>query len=280
MIVSALLTSVGINLGLCVLFFALYSVLRKQPCNLKVYAPRLVAEGRAGKRSHFNIEGLLPSAGWVRRAWQPSEDELLNSCGLDGVVFNRIFIFRLWVHFSAAYFITGVVCYLLYATDTENLYRRITHLKSRPSSSQNQSHTGFLGLFRKNGDLMGHYEKKLEDLKQNVRLQQSDTSTGREEVPAAFVCFRSRYGAAKALHIRQSTNPTEWVTEHAPEPHDVYWPFFSTSFTQRWISKLVVLVASVLLIVLFLLVVAFVQGLTYLEQLEALLPFLKNILKM
>ncbi|RZR78863.1 hypothetical protein BHM03_00004412 [Ensete ventricosum] len=100
------------------------------------------------------------------------------------------------------------------------------------------------------------------------------------EVPAAFVCFRSRYGAAKALHIRQSTNPTEWVTEHAPEPHDVYWPFFSTSFTQRWISKLVVLVASVLLIVLFLLVVAFVQGLTYLEQLEALLPFLKNILKM
>ncbi|URE12336.1 hypothetical protein MUK42_04539 [Musa troglodytarum] len=401
MIVSALLTSVGINLGLCVLFFALYSVLRKQPCNLKVYAPRLVAEGRAGQRSHFNIEALLPSAGWVRRAWQPSEDELLNSCGLDGVVFNRIFIFSLrvfsvaaiigifvllpvnylgdhlrdidfsdlpnksldlftisnvkdssnwlWVHFSAAYFITGVVCYLLYSeykyisnkriahfssskpqphhfsilvrdipshgrsslsdtvetffmdyhpsdylastvvcrtsklrgliTDTENLYRRITHLKSMPSSSQNQSHTGFLGLFRKNGDLMGHYAKKLEDLEQNVRLEQSDISAGREVAPAAFVCFRSRYGAAKALHIRQSTNPTEWVTEHAPEPHDVYWPFFSTSFTQRWISKLVVVVASVLLIVLFLLVVAFVQGLTYLEQLEALLPFLKNILK-
>ncbi|RZR78865.1 hypothetical protein BHM03_00004415 [Ensete ventricosum] len=107
MIVSALLTSVGINLGLCVLFFALYSVLRKQPCNLKVYAPRLVAEGRAGQRSHFNIEGLLPSAGWVRRAWQPSEDELLNSCGLDGVVFNRIFIFR-WLPFSSYFLLIPI----------------------------------------------------------------------------------------------------------------------------------------------------------------------------
>ncbi|WOL15441.1 CSC1-like protein HYP1 [Canna indica] len=401
MIVSALLTSVGINLGLSVLFSALYSVLRKQPGNLKVYAPRLIAEGQSRQRGHFNIEDLLPSAGWVRKAWQLSEEDLYNSAGLDGVVFNRIFIFSLrvfavaaiiglfillpvnflgnqlreidfsdlpnksldffsisnvqdgsnwlWCHFSAAYLITGVACYLLYAeykyisekrityfrvskpqphhftilvrdipvhggrslsetvetffmeyhpsdylsntvvwrtsklqgliTDAENLYRRLTHLKSRPRSLQNQSRSGFLGLFGKNVDLVGHYSKKLEDLEQNVRLQQSDVSSRGKEVPAAFVSFKSRYGAAKALYIRQSIDPTEWVTEQAPEPHDVYWPFFSTSFTQRWIFKLVILGASILLILLFLLVVAFVQGLTYLEQLEALLPFLREILK-
>lgn len=400
MIVSALLTSVGINVGLCVLFFALYSILRKQPGNVKFYVPRLVAEGRARGRSEFNIESLLPSPGWVRKALEPSEEDLLASCGLDSVVFMRIFIFSLrvfsvaavlgigillpvnylgdhlrdadfsdipnksldlfsisnvkdgsnwlWFHFSAAYLITGVVCFLLYVeyryisekrlaylngskpqahhftilvrdipkhdgssisdtvekffmeyypstylshvvihrtnklrrliTDAESLYRRLTHLKSRTDTSQNNHHGGFLGLLGKNVDLAGHYSKKLEDLEENVRIEQLDISTAGEEVPAAFVCFKSRYGAATAVHIRQSIKPVEWVTEEAPEPHDVYWPFFSTSFLQRWISKVVVLVASVLLIVVFLIIVAFVQGLTYLDQLEIWFPFLKKIL--
>jgi len=98
MILSALLTSVGINLGLCFLFFTLYSILRKQPGNAEVYAPRLVAEGKSQQSSNFNLERLLPSAGWVTRAWRPSEAELLSTSGLDAVVFMRIFIFRLLKH--------------------------------------------------------------------------------------------------------------------------------------------------------------------------------------
>lgn len=94
MILSALLTSVGINLGLCFLFFTLYSILRKQPGNIHVYAPRLVAEGKCQRTNHFNLDRLLPSAGWVTRAWQPSEEDLLSTSGLDAVVFMRIFIFR------------------------------------------------------------------------------------------------------------------------------------------------------------------------------------------
>ncbi|XP_072951862.1 CSC1-like protein HYP1 [Typha angustifolia] len=400
MIVSALLTAVGINLGLTVLLFALYSILRKQPWSSGLYAPRLVAVG-GSQPSEFHIDRLLPSPGWVRRAWQPSEDDLLASSGLDAVVFMRIFIFSLrvfsvagavgifvllpvnyfgdqlreidfsdlpnksldmfsisnvqdgskwlWFHFSAAYLITGIVCYLLYleykyisgkrlahymaskllphhftilvrgvpigegisvsdtiesffteyhpstylshtvvhqtsklrrlVEDTENLYKRLTHLKSTPHSSRNRQRSCFLGLFGKKNDLVGHYTKQLEDLEENVRIGQSDVSMTGEEVPAAFVSFRSRYGAATALNIQQSINPTEWVTEQAPEPQDVYWPFFSTSFMQRWIAKLVIIVASFLLIVVFLIVAAFVQGLTYLEQLEIWLPFLRKILK-
>ena len=94
MILSALLTSVGINLGLCLLFFTLYSILKKQPGNLTVYAPRLVAERKLRQISDFNLERLLPSAGWVKKAWDLSEDELLENSGLDGVVFMRIFTFR------------------------------------------------------------------------------------------------------------------------------------------------------------------------------------------
>lgn len=94
MILSALLTSVGINLGLCFLFFTLYSILRKQPGNLRVYAPRLVAERKLKQKAEFNLERLLPSAGWVKRAWQQSEEDLLENSGLDGVVFIRVFTFR------------------------------------------------------------------------------------------------------------------------------------------------------------------------------------------
>lgn len=94
MILSALLTSVGINLGLCFGFFTLYSILKKQPGNVSVYAPWLLAKGRSQEGDHFNLERLIPSAGWVRRAWQPSEEEILSTCGLDAVVFMRIFIFR------------------------------------------------------------------------------------------------------------------------------------------------------------------------------------------
>lgn len=397
MILSALLTSVGINLGLCFLFFTLYSILRKQPGNIHVYAPRLVAEGKSQRTNHFNLDRLLPSAGWVTRAWQPSEEDLLSTSGLDAVVFMRIFIFslrvftfagiigvfillpinylgnqlsidfsdlpnksldsfsisnvdngsnRLWIHFSAAYVFTGVVCYLLYfeysyisskriacfysskpqphqftilvsgipvssgsrvgesvesfftkyhpstylshtvvrrtnklqgvIDDAEKLYRTLGHLKSKKHTQQRFRRDGFLGLSGRRVDLLDQYEKKLEDLEDNLRMEQSSL-TG-EEVRAAFVSFKSRFGATIALHIQQGIDPTEWVTERAPEPQDVYWPFFSASFLKRWICKLVVVVAYILLTVSFLIPVVIVQGLTHLDQLEVWFPFLRGVL--
>lgn len=96
MLVSALLTSVGINTGLCLLYITLYSILRKQPGNVVVYEPRHVAEEKEKSqvRGFFNLERLLPSPGWVSRAWKLSEDELLAISGLDAVVFMRVIIFR------------------------------------------------------------------------------------------------------------------------------------------------------------------------------------------
>lgn len=94
MILSALLTSVGINIGLCFLFFTLYSILRKQPGNITVYAPRLVTEEKSQQGDHFNLEQLLPTASWVKKAWEPSEEEFISRCGLDAFIFMRMFIFR------------------------------------------------------------------------------------------------------------------------------------------------------------------------------------------
>lgn len=399
MILSALLTSVGINLALCFLFFTLYSILRKQPGNINVYAPRLVAEGKAQQRGRFNLESLLPTASWVKKAWQPSEDELLSIVGFDAVVFMRILTFslkvfsvagvlgvfillpinfvgtqlnedssdlpnksldsfsisnvndgsnRLWIHFCAAYVFTGVVCYLLYyeynyisskriayfyssrpqphqftilvraipvpsgstcsetvesffkenhpstylshsvvrrtsklqglISDAEKLYRRLAQLKLKNHTSQRFGRDGFLGIFGHKVDLLDHYEKKLEDVEHNVRLEQS--SLAAKEVSAAFVSFKSRLGAAVALHIQQGINPTEWITERAPEPHDVHWPFFSSSYLKRWICTLLVFAACAALTILFLIPVVIVQSLTNLDQLETWFPFLEGILSL
>ncbi|KAE8726303.1 CSC1-like protein HYP1 [Hibiscus syriacus] len=147
--------------------------------------------------------------------------------------------------------------------------KRLTHLQSE-SSQQKYRH---VGLFRKKVDLVDHYGKKLEDIEENMRLERSEVS-----LAAKLFSFKSRYGAAVAFHMQQSTNPTEWVTELAPEPHDVYWPFFSSTFMKIWLSKIVVVVACVLLTILFLIPVLVVQGLTNLNQLEIWFPFLKSIL--
>ncbi|RVW30479.1 CSC1-like protein HYP1 [Vitis vinifera] len=252
----------------------------------------------------------------------------------------------LWIHFSAAYVFTGVVCYLLYfeysyisskriawfyhskpqphqftilvsgipvssgsrvgesvesfftkyhpstylshtvvrrtnklqkvIDDAEKLYRTLGHLKSKRHTQQRFRRDGFLGLSGRRVDLLDQYEKKLEDLEDNLRMEQS--SLAGEEVRAAFVSFKSRFGAAIALHIQQGIDPTEWVTERAPEPQDVYWPFFSASFLKRWICKLVFVVAYILLTVSFLIPVVIVQGLTHLDQLEVWFPFLRGVL--
>ncbi|CAN1818434.1 CSC1-like protein HYP1, partial [Linum perenne] len=406
MILSALLTSVVINLGLCFLFFTLYSVLRKQPWNSVVYAPRLVDKQRrrrSGKAAagevdgdDFNLDMLLPSAGWVRCAWQLSEDDLLSRSGLDAVVFMRIFVFSsrvfaiggaigifillpinylgnqlsidfydlpnktlesfsisnvndgsnwLWVHFSAAYIFTGVVCYLLYneydyislkridwfylcapqphqftivvrgipslsersfsetvqmfftenhpttylshrvvhqtskirelIKDAEKLYRRLARVKSQ-SSRRKDRRDRFMGFVRNKDNTLNQYEKKLEDMERSVRTHQH--SFDGEEVPVAFVSFKSRLGAAAALLIQQGIDPTEWLTEEAPEPRDIHWSSFSSSFMKRWISKIVVGGSCVALTILFLIPVFIVQGLANLEQLETWFPFLKSIL--
>ncbi|KAG7575635.1 10TM putative phosphate transporter cytosolic domain [Arabidopsis thaliana x Arabidopsis arenosa] len=395
MLLSALLTSVGINLGLCFLFFTLYSILRKQPSNVTVYGPRLVKDGKSQQSNEFNLERLLPTAGWVKRALEPTNDEILSNLGLDALVFIRVFVFsirvfsfasvvgifillpvnymgtefeeffdlpkksmdnfsisnvndgsnKLWIHFCAIYIFTAVVCSLLYyehkyiltkriahlysskpqpqeftvlvsgvplvsgnsisetvenffreyhsssylshivvhrtdklkvlMNDAEKLYKKLTRAKSGSISRQNSRRGGFLGMFGNNVD---HYQKKLEKLEDDMRLKQSLLAG--EEVPAAFVSFRTRHGAAIATNIQQGIDPTQWLTEAAPDPKDVHWPFFTASFVRRWISNVVVLVAFVALLILYIVPVVLVQGLANLHQLETWFPFLKGILNM
>lgn len=92
--VSALLTSVGINTGLCAVLLLLYSILRKQPSNVNVYFGRGLASMRLAHNDPFCLERFVPSPSWIVKAWKTSEEEILGIGGMDAVVFLRIVVFR------------------------------------------------------------------------------------------------------------------------------------------------------------------------------------------
>ncbi|XVE70247.1 hypothetical protein DITRI_Ditri10aG0057200 [Diplodiscus trichospermus] len=100
-----------------------------------------------------------------------------------------------------------------------------------------------------------------------------------KERPAAFVFFRTRYAAVVAAQVLQSSNPMLWVTQLAPEPHDVYWSNLSIPYKQVWLRKIATLLGAIVFMFVFLVPVTFVQGLTQLDQLSHTFPFLKGILK-
>lgn len=100
-----------------------------------------------------------------------------------------------------------------------------------------------------------------------------------QECPAAFVFFKTRFDAVVVAEVLQSSNPMLWVTELAPEPHDIYWSNLCIPYRQLWIRKLATLLGAIVFMFVFLIPVTFIQGLTQLEQLAHAFPFLRGILK-
>lgn len=94
MILSALATSVGINLGLTVLLAAAYTLLRRRPPYVAVYSPR---------------RPYAPPEPWLPAAWRRTEADVHAAAGLDGVVFLRIFVFSIRVFAAAAVVGVGVL---------------------------------------------------------------------------------------------------------------------------------------------------------------------------
>ncbi|KAF9613792.1 hypothetical protein IFM89_011516 [Coptis chinensis] len=112
--VAALLTSAGINIGLCIILLSLYSILRKQPGNVSVYFGRRFFQERKGSNDPFCFERLIPSASWLVKAWTTSEEEILAIGGLDAVVFLRLVVFSIRIFTIAAVFCMLLVLPLNY----------------------------------------------------------------------------------------------------------------------------------------------------------------------
>ncbi|PSR98410.1 Calcium permeable stress-gated cation channel like [Actinidia chinensis var. chinensis] len=95
---------------------------------------------------------------------------------------------------------------------------------------------------------------------------------------AAFVSFKTRWGAAVCAQTQQYRDPTTWLTEWAPEPRDVYWKNLATPYVQLTIKRLIIAVAFFFLTFFFMIPIAFVQSLANIEDIRKELPFLKVII--
>ncbi|XP_039140092.1 CSC1-like protein RXW8 [Dioscorea cayenensis subsp. rotundata] len=393
----ALLTSAGINIGLCSLFLMLYSILRKQPGNVNVYFGRRIAEEASRRSNSFTFERFVPSPSWIVKALQCKEEEILSVSGLDAVVFLRLIVFSMrifciaavacvfgilplnyfgqetkhksfsseslevftisnvqeesswfWVHCLALYIISISACVLLYVEYKSIARMRLVHIRQSPNPShftvlvrsipkspeesysdsvrkffQKYHSSSYLShqMIYKTGKvqkIMTNAEKayrkfmhlkniaidqkcisgihrcclcaassdtfqlQCNDFELNSKktdLDHSNSSKIEKECSAAFVFFKTRYAAVIISDVLQSSNPMVWVTDLAPEPHDVYWSNLWLPYRQLWIRRIATLLASIVFMFLFLIPVTFVQGLSQLDQLQQKLPFLRGILK-
>ncbi|KAF9618609.1 hypothetical protein IFM89_002304 [Coptis chinensis] len=98
-------------------------------------------------------------------------------------------------------------------------------------------------------------------------------------MPAAFVSFRTRWAAAVCAQTQQSSNPTLWLTEWAPEPRDVYWSNLAIPFVEITIRRLIMAGAVFFLTFFFMIPIAFVQSIANLDGIEKVFPFLKPLIE-
>ncbi|XP_039048119.1 CSC1-like protein At4g02900 [Hibiscus syriacus] len=154
----------------------------------------------------------------------------------------------------------------------QNKYERTSN---RPTTK-----TGFMGLWGAEVDAIDHYTSLIQKLSEEEAAERERVSHDPDSiVPAAFVSFKSRWGAAVCAQTQQNRNPTIWLTEWAPEPRDVYWDNFAIPYFELTIRRLIVAVALFFLIFFFMIPITFVQSLANLEEFEKFFPFLKPLIQ-
>uniref|UniRef100_A0A9I9DPQ9 Calcium permeable stress-gated cation channel 1 n=1 Tax=Cucumis melo TaxID=3656 RepID=A0A9I9DPQ9_CUCME len=151
---------------------------------------------------------------------------------------------------------------------------------SRNSTVRPLMKTGFLGLWGKKVDAIEFQTAEIEKLSTEIASERKRISNDPKSImPAAFVSFKSRWGAAVCAQTQQSRNPTLWLTEWAPEPRDVYWENLAIPYVSLTVRKLIMGVAFFFLTFFFMIPISFVQSLASIEGIEKLLPVLKPIIE-
>uniref|UniRef100_A0ACD5TYY3 Uncharacterized protein n=1 Tax=Avena sativa TaxID=4498 RepID=A0ACD5TYY3_AVESA len=153
-------------------------------------------------------------------------------------------------------------------------------LKFERKSERPTTKTGWLGCFGSTVDAIDYCKEEIEKLgKEEVEEREKVMKDPKSIMPASFVSFRSRWGAAVCAQTQQTSNPTTWLTEWAPEPRDVYWNNLSIPFVSLTVRRLIVAVAFFFLNFFYVFPIALVQALANLEGIEKALPFLKPLIE-
>ncbi|CAI9290757.1 unnamed protein product [Lactuca saligna] len=150
------------------------------------------------------------------------------------------------------------------------------HPEKRPTIK-----TGFLGLWGKKVDSVEYYKQQIKEFDERLTTERQKVLKDPKCImPAAFVSFNTRWGAAVCAQTHQSKNPTLWLTKWAPEPRDVYWKNLAIPLVSLSIRKLVISLLLFALVFFYLIPIAFVQSLANLEGLERVAPFLKPVVEL
>ncbi|XP_030451724.1 CSC1-like protein At4g02900 isoform X1 [Syzygium oleosum] len=162
----------------------------------------------------------------------------------------------------------------------QNWYIYYQNKYERNPSNKPTTKTGFWGLWGTRVDAIDYYAAEIEKLTDEEQAERERViSDPKAIIPAAFVSFKSRWGAAVCAQTQQTSNPTIWLTEWAPEPRDVYWDNLAIPYVELTIRRLLMAVALFFLTFFFMIPIAFVQSLANIEGIEKVLPFLKPIIE-
>ncbi|CAB4306119.1 unnamed protein product [Prunus armeniaca] len=161
----------------------------------------------------------------------------------------------------------------------------LVYYRNKVSRSKNSTRplmkTGFLGLWGTKVDAIEYYETEIEKLSNDIAEEKERVANDSKSImPAAFVSFKTRWGAAVCAQTQQSRDPTIWLTDWAPEPRDVYWPNLAIPYVSLSVKRLIMGVAFFFLTFFFMIPIAIVQSFASLEGIEKAAPFLKPIVEM
>ncbi|GER48153.1 ERD (early-responsive to dehydration stress)family protein [Striga asiatica] len=151
---------------------------------------------------------------------------------------------------------------------------------SRNQSRRPMTKTGFLGLWGEQVDAIDYQSAEIQRLSKEIAEERERVKNDPKCImPAAFVSFKTRWGAAVCAQTQQTRNPTNWLTEWASEPRDVLWDNLAIPYVSLSVRRLVVSVAFFFLTFFFMIPVTIVQSLANIEGIEKRAPFLKPIIE-
>ncbi|XP_027343759.1 calcium permeable stress-gated cation channel 1-like [Abrus precatorius] len=150
--------------------------------------------------------------------------------------------------------------------------------KFERTSKRPDMKTGFLGLWGKKVDAIDYHTTEIDKLTKEIAVEREKvTNDPKSIMPAAFVSFKTRWGAAVCAQTQQTRNPTLWLTEWAPEPRDVYWQNLPIPYVSLTVRRLIIAVAFFFLTFFFMIPIAFVQTLASLDGIQKAAPWLKPL---
>ncbi|ESR63027.1 hypothetical protein CICLE_v10014589mg [Citrus x clementina] len=157
-------------------------------------------------------------------------------------------------------------------------YYQLKH--SRNNSKRPMMKTGFLGLWGEKVDGIDYHISEIEKLSKEIAEERERVvSDPKAIMPAAFVSFNSRWGAAVCAQTQQTRNPTLWLTEWASEPRDVYWQNLAIPYVSLSVRRLIMGVAFFFLTFFFMIPIAIVQSFASIEGIEKAVPFLRPVIE-